>query len=65
MSAAVYNLQLEQGVTFWKTLVFRDGNGDLIDLTDYLIRGQIRKTAASPVIVASFDLNIIGLGTVT
>jgi hypothetical protein len=42
MPAAVYNLRIEQGATYFKTFQVLDASGDPIDLTLYSARMQIR-----------------------
>ena len=47
MTAAVYNLYIEQGATFQKTLTWKDSSGNPINLTGYTARMQFRRSAAS------------------
>ena len=47
MTAAVYNLYIEQGTTFSKTLTWKDSSGNPINLTGYTARMQFRRSAAS------------------
>ena len=47
MTAAVYNLYIEQGATFQKTLTWKDSSGTPINLTGYTSRMQFRRSAAS------------------
>lgn len=47
MPAQTLNLTIEQGATFTKTLVWKDSNGDPIDLSGYTARMQIRRTITS------------------
>jgi hypothetical protein len=49
MSAGVHNITIEQGATFTLPIVWRDGEGDPIDLTGYQgARMQVRRTYKSP-----------------
>lgn len=45
--AALYNITIEKGATFRKTFVWRDSDGELVDLTSYTARMQIRRTISS------------------
>jgi hypothetical protein len=48
MSAGVHNITIEQGATFALPIVWRDGEGDPIDLTGYQgARMQVRRTYKS------------------
>jgi len=48
MASGTYNITIEQGATFTKTLIYRDLNGAPIDLTDVSeARAQMRATIAS------------------
>jgi hypothetical protein len=59
MSAATVNLTIEQGATFLRTLIFKDSDGNLQDLTGQTFRGQIRPFAGSPNLIASFVCTIL------
>lgn len=49
MSAGIYNILIEQGATFRKTIAYKDSTGAPIDLTAVSsIVGQVRPTAADP-----------------
>lgn len=46
--SGTFNITIEQGATFQKTLIYKDANGDAIDLTNVTeARAQIRPTKAS------------------
>lgn len=48
MSAASFNITIEQGATFEKQITYKDANGNAIDLTNVTdARAQIRPTIAS------------------
>ena len=47
MSAAKYDIEIEQGATFATTLVWNDSAGDPMDLTGYTAKMHIRRTVAS------------------
>lgn len=55
MSAALHNFTIEQGVTTAKSFVWKDSNGDVIDLTGYTARMQIREafTSSSTILSAT------------
>lgn len=42
--ASLYNLTIEAGATFTRTFVWRDNDGNLMDLDGYTARMQIRST---------------------
>lgn len=42
MIAGVYNINLDQGATFSRSIVVKDGDGNLFDFTNYTARMQIR-----------------------
>lgn len=46
--ASYANISADQGADFQTSLELEDGNGDRVDLTDYVIYGQIRRTYKSP-----------------
>lgn len=48
MTAATYNLNIEQGATFEESFVVRDSSNNLMDLTGYTARMQIRPFVSSP-----------------
>lgn len=43
MTAGTYHLEIEQGSTFGLTITYKDGNGDLVNLTGYTARMHLRK----------------------
>jgi len=45
--AIVANLVIDQGSDFSSTITLEDNVGNAIDLTNYTIRGQVRKTYTS------------------
>jgi len=42
--ATIQNLYIDQGTTYSLTITVSDQNGDVKDLTDYTVRGQLRKS---------------------
>lgn len=48
MPAATYDILIEQGSVFTLDLVYKDGNGIPINLTNYEARMQVRQKYASP-----------------
>jgi hypothetical protein len=42
--ATIQNLYIDQGTTYSLTITVSDQNGDAKDLTDYTVRGQLRKS---------------------
>lgn len=47
MSAASYDFEIEQGTTLLKPIVWKDSNGDPVNLTGYTAKMQIRKSASA------------------
>lgn len=45
--AIVANLVIDQGSDFTSTITLEDNVGNLIDLTNYTVRGQVRRTFTS------------------
>lgn len=52
MSAGKYDFVVEQGATFEKYVVWKDGNGDVVDLTGYTARMQARAFTSSETVLA-------------
>jgi hypothetical protein len=42
--ATIQNLYIDQGTTFSLVITVSDQNGDVKDLTEYTVRGQLRKS---------------------
>jgi hypothetical protein len=57
MPAATYNLLIEQGATFERSLQFKSGE-DLIDLTGWDARAQIRKSYSSTNVISTFTTTV-------
>lgn len=51
MSAATYNFEIEQGTSLNKSVVWKDSNGVVINLTGYTARMQIRETIDSDLVL--------------
>jgi len=47
--ASYANMSADQGADYQTSLELEDGNGDRVDLTDYSVYGQIRRTYKSSV----------------
>lgn len=64
MSAAYYSFKIEQGATFYQPLVWKDGDGDVVNLTGYTARMQVRKTlkADTPILTLTTEDGRITLG---
>lgn len=54
MAAETHNITIEQGATFTLSLVWRDSDNALIDLTGYTARMQVRKTHRSDTVLLNF-----------
>lgn len=55
MGAGHYDLEIEQGSALQLTIVWKDNNGDVIDLTDYTAIMQIRETKSSTTTIAEYS----------
>lgn len=44
------DLEVQQGATYRRSFVWKDSNGDPVDLTGYIARMQIRRRKSAPVI---------------
>jgi hypothetical protein len=53
MPAAHYDLIIEQGATFEKTVTWKDSDGNAVDLTGYTARMQIRRSKSSTTTILS------------
>ena len=47
MTAIQFNLYVEAGATFERSLIYTNDDGTLFDLTDYTAELQVRETASS------------------
>lgn len=64
MAAGTYNIIIEQGADFSKSLSLTDNAGDPFDLSDYsAVNGQIRRHYNSESVSATFTMSITGDGT--
>lgn len=59
MSAAKYDIKIEQGATFDMVLTLRDAAGDVMDLTDHSFRGQVRKSYSDLTVQATFQFEVL------
>lgn len=58
MAAGKLNIFVEQGATWTRTLELKDSESNPINITGKTFRGQIRKSAADPNILAAFTFSI-------
>jgi len=63
MSAASYNMNIDQGADFIVQLTIKDSTGTAIDLTGHLFSGHIRKSISDATIQASLAFTILNQGT--
>lgn len=54
MAAGILDLTIEQGTTFALVVKLKDDDGNVIDLTGYTMRGQVRATCASATTIIAF-----------
>lgn len=59
MGAAKLDIEIEQGATFYRKLVFKDANDDEVDITGATLTGQIRKATGQETILASFTCTVL------
>lgn len=59
MSAANYDLRIDQGSDFSMTLTFKDTESNKINLTGFTFDGQIRSQFSNPTVIAEFDFDIL------
>ena len=60
-----YDMSIKQGEDFYLVLEIQNSDKTPIDLTGHTFRGQIRKTASDPTIVASFSFTLLNQTTDT
>lgn len=60
MSAGKHNFTCEQGATFDRTITYRDGENNTIDLTDHIARMHVREYTGGDLIVALYSATSIG-----
>ena len=71
MGTAKTNLTIEQGAAFSRIVIYRDSNGDPVDLSGYTAKMQIRKTKEGSTVILELStsdgrLTLGGaLGTIT
>ena len=63
MPAGKYNFIIEQGATFLLNLQYKDSNGNVVDLTDFDGRMQIRPTKASDTVYLTLSSSLNSDGT--
>lgn len=59
MAAGVYNMSIEQGVSYALEVIYKDSLNVPIDITNYAVRGQIRSKATDVEALASFTITIV------
>lgn len=59
MAAGKFNITIEQGATFSKTLTLKDEHGAPIDLTGKTFRSQVRKRPTDVNPAATFSFTVI------
>jgi len=62
MAAGTYNIEIEQGASFSRTITYQDSAGSAVDITGYTIRMQARETVNSS--TAYIDINTTDGGVV-
>ena len=59
MTAGIYNMTIEQGATFEKTLTIKQANGNPMNLTGYTAAGKIRTKYKSPISLIDFAMTFL------
>jgi hypothetical protein len=54
-----YDMSIKQGEDFYLILEIQNADKTPIDLTGHVFRGQIRRTASDPSIVAQFEFTLL------
>lgn len=63
MPAASLDLNIEQGATFTRRVTLSDRTGARLDLTGWILRGQIRENQNSPAATADFVCTLLNQAT--
>lgn len=63
--AGTYDFTLDQGGKFYRSLIYKNSQGEPVDLTDYTARMQIRREIADTDIVHSLSTDTNGGITIT
>ena len=63
MPAAKYNITVEQGATFLRTITVKDADGETVDLTGWTVTGKMRENQNSVSALATFTGTILNQGT--
>lgn len=58
MSAATYNLTIEQGATFSKVITWKDSTGAGINLSGYTVTGKIKRRTSEQTALATFTATL-------
>jgi len=56
--AKIYDIQIDQGATFRRTLELQDAEGEPYALTGATAKAQIRETYSSDEVIAEFEIQI-------
>jgi len=59
MSAATLDILIEEGASFSRTLIFKDANAALVDLTGQTFTGKIKKNVTDTDAVATFTCTVL------
>lgn len=63
MAALEYDLEVEQGSTYRRTVPVLDEDGNPLDVTGWTVRGQVRLTPLSPVVLLDLGPHLTVSGT--
>lgn len=63
MTAGIYDVTIEQGADFSKTLTIKNPDGTVVNFTGWAVRSQIRKKPRDVEIVAAFTTTFNGPAT--
>ncbi len=59
MAAGKFNITIEQGATFSKTLTIKDANGDAINLTGKTFASKLRRKPTDATAAATFTFTVV------
>lgn len=55
MTAGTWDIEIEQGIAFVRTVTYKDSTGTAVNITGYNIQMQIRKYHSSTTLIGDFD----------
>jgi hypothetical protein len=59
MSAAKFDINIDQGADFYLLLTLSDSTGNLMDLTSFVFVSELKRNISDPSAIVSFTFNIL------